>query len=830
MTLAGARVAVFAALRDLQVDFVPQLNLIVGENEAGKSTLYAAIRHVLLTPVQLTRARFERELGRYVPRPDGNELEVELMVAAGRAVSGPAVLTKRWGAEPRAAITMPDGTKVSGEEAESRIEAMLPVQAGTWATLFLVGQAQLDATLAQLAAADGSRDEIVGVLRRAQEETGGVLVESFERELKARSDRLFGRWDRERDRPEGGRGIERPWSKGVGELLRVWYKREEARRELEQTVRAEEALEVAGAVLAAAEERLRSAEEFVADHRDAYNSLLRSEALRREIEAQSQALKELRIAMRRWPVLREEQRRADEQLGSAARDVEAGEAGLTRAVERRSRSVRLARYERARGARQEIDEIRERMDPISRVDEAPVAELRTAEQRCADLRARLSAGTIRLGVTFQQPTVLEITRDDGPATSAELEAGTSVQAEAHRRIEIRSGDVRVEAEAGDEPYEDLLSQLKEAQRDRDSIAEELGVASAEDAVAMKRERAALERELATAERRLGEILGDEPFEVLREEFAADAVSSSGDHAQDEERDEAGWARAVADAKQRFGAAQAEKRGLAQEDAQLVERHGSLDALEDRLVEVRSRLTALERERDQAAETPAGFETTERFLETYAERQAAIPSVREQHHEARIAQTDLLARLPERTAEEVTAALDEVEREYQRVRRRADAVARLEAAADEERTTHRTDPFEPFARLVGHYLAIASDRQYSVIRSGDPPYDPLMPARFARDGGPQLAYELLSQGTRDVVALALRLALTETALGDADAPLMLDDPLVDMDPRRRQAAAKAIVAYARSRQVLLFTCHPEHAVLFSGAHRVELGSRQARTTD
>ncbi len=840
MTLSGARIAVFAALRDLQVEFVPHLNLIVGENEAGKSTLYAAIRHVLRTPAQLTRNRFERELGRYVPRPDGNEIEAALTFTVDRAAPGAVVLTKRWGPDPRAVLTMPDGTKVSGAEVDSRVEAMLPVRAGTWTTLFLVGQAELDATIARLAAADGSRDEIVGVLRRAQEETGGVHVESFERALQARSERLFGRWDRERDRPEGGRGIERPWSKGVGELLRLWYERERMRHELQETVRAEEALEAAGTAIATTEERLRSAEGFVADHREAYDSLLRSEALEREIDAQSAMLHELRGAMRRWPVLREELRRAEDQHGVAARNVEAGEAGLARAMERRSRSARRDRYERARAARREIEEIRERLQRIPRIEEALLADMRAAEQRCADLRARLSAGTLRLGMTFDEPTVLEVTRDDGPPAVVEADAGTRLQAEAHRRIEIRSDVVRLEAESGDEPYDDLRSRLVEAQRARDSMAEELGVASAEDAAARKSERTALERERGAAQRRLDEILADEPFEALREEFAAEAAASGDAHSHDDELDEAGWARAAADAKQRLGAAEVERRSLAQEEAQLVERHASLDALEDRLVEVRSRLSALERERDQASDTPAGFETTAQFLEAYAERQAEVPSLREAYHEARVAQADLLARLPERTAEEVTAALEEVEREYRQVRRRADAVTRLEAAVSAERTAQRSDPFEPFARLVGRYLAIASDRQYSVIGSGDPPDgadgaagspppDPLIPARYAREGGPQLAYELLSQGTRDVVALALRLALAETALGDADAPLLLDDPLVDMDPRRRQAAASAIVSYARSRQVLLFTCHPEHAALFSDAHLVNLGSVPGRTT-
>jgi len=39
---------------------------------------------------------------------------------------------------------------------------------------------------------------------------------------------------------------------------------------------------------------------------------------------------------------------------------------------------------------------------------------------------------------------------------------------------------------------------------------------------------------------------------------------------------------------------------------------------------------------------------------------------------------------------------------------------------------------------------------------------------------------------------------------------MDDPFTDMDPGRRAAAATTIGAFTRDRQVIFFTCHPEHA--------------------
>jgi hypothetical protein len=125
----------------------------------------------------------------------------------------------------------------------------------------------------------------------------------------------------------------------------------------------------------------------------------------------------------------------------------------------------------------------------------------------------------------------------------------------------------------------------------------------------------------------------------------------------------------------------------------------------------------------------------------------------------------------------------------------------------------------------------------------------------------LRYELLSAGTRDLFALALRLAMAElyldqgsggggtpqgTAVAEDTAPpknappagepvlageparaegaapsgsggfLVMDDPLVDLDPDRQEAAAAVLGRFASRRQLLLFTCHPAHAALLQDA--------------
>lgn len=68
---------------------------------------------------------------------------------------------------------------------------------------------------------------------------------------------------------------------------------------------------------------------------------------------------------------------------------------------------------------------------------------------------------------------------------------------------------------------------------------------------------------------------------------------------------------------------------------------------------------------------------------------------------------------------------------------------------------------------------------------------------------------LSLGTCQQLYLALRIALLMTADNVGRAiPILADDILVNFDARRRIAAARALAELARSRQIILFTCHEE----------------------
>ena len=105
--------------------------------------------------------------------------------------------------------------------------------------------------------------------------------------------------------------------------------------------------------------------------------------------------------------------------------------------------------------------------------------------------------------------------------------------------------------------------------------------------------------------------------------------------------------------------------------------------------------------------------------------------------------------------------------------------------------------------IGTYLKRLTHDRYEEVLVDD---DLKLSVSHASKPGEAISPEELSQGTRDQLYLAARLALCDTIFQEARPPLLMDDPFETFDPDRRDAAMKLCKELAADRQIILFTCH------------------------
>jgi uncharacterized protein YhaN len=146
-----------------------------------------------------------------------------------------------------------------------------------------------------------------------------------------------------------------------------------------------------------------------------------------------------------------------------------------------------------------------------------------------------------------------------------------------------------------------------------------------------------------------------------------------------------------------------------------------------------------------------------------------------------------------------------------VRRLAERYARLQVAArvlEDEIERYRATHQDPVLTLAGGYFAELTLGSFAGLRTDlDDKGEQVLIG--LREGGARLPVEAMSDGTRDQLFLALRLASLEHRLEKSEAiPFIVDDILVNFDQQRSRATLKALKKLANRNQVILFTHHRE----------------------
>ncbi|MCG6205794.1 AAA family ATPase [Rhodopseudomonas sp. HC1] len=134
--------------------------------------------------------------------------------------------------------------------------------------------------------------------------------------------------------------------------------------------------------------------------------------------------------------------------------------------------------------------------------------------------------------------------------------------------------------------------------------------------------------------------------------------------------------------------------------------------------------------------------------------------------------------------------------------------------------HRAKVQDPMVARAGELFALATAEAFAGLGIDYDEDEPTLVAR--RASGERVPLSGLSEGTRDQLFLALRLALLERRTSEP-LPFIGDDLLASFDDRRTLATLRLLAAAGRQRQMILFTHHRHVADLAQSLtdHQVDL---------
>lgn len=836
------------------------LNIIVGPNEAGKSTFVAALRAAFLE-----RYATNKPLADLAPwdMPDARPSVTVDFTHDGHAYS----LRKQFLRRARCELLIDGGAqRHEGEEAENLLARLLgyefagrglsrPEHAGVPGLLWIQqgeGQtllapaghagmhvrAALTEVSGELAATDGDRlFERVAAERAALLDARGGKPKGAYKEAEEA-------WARAREQCETLAAAKRQVDDDVDRLARLRAEYERAQREqpwqamaeraaqarqrLEGIARERQALEQLQRELAQADETLALLAEQVG--RDQHDAEALAQ-LRNDAQAAQQAMEPARAALERVQAGQGElaaqvahwrERLACAQAGAERGDLAEQLARLQADAQRQQQALQQA-AELAAAVAGHQAQLAE-----SAIDADTVARLREQERLLNELRAQQRAMATRLhhrllpgkqveldGVALAGDAQVLITsaarvRIDGVGELEILPGGRDLPA---LLDELRARGAERDALLGKLGVPDLagaearLAASEQARRDLDMARKALRIHAPDGVPALQAEQAATARRRDQLQARLQALppaaAGDMPplAEIQQALRAAEQAAEHGARATVAARTELDTQAARAQLLQAQWQAREQDYAGEQRSAQRAQRGL-------RLVEARALRDSLARRAKEAGAALAAHqpELVEQDLQRY-ERSAALE--REAQHRRHGELLQLQGRLEQAGAQGLGEQLLLAEADLQRLaRRRTEYVERAEALdllwrlLDEHRTAATQRLLEPLARRLQHYLALLfPGAQWRLDET-------LMPVALRRDGLED-GLDALSFGTREQLGVLARLAYADL-LAQAGRPalLVLDDALVHADDARRDLIKRALFDAASRHQVLLFTCHAE----------------------
>jgi exonuclease SbcC len=789
----------------MELDFSEGVNVILGPNEAGKTTIFHAIEHSLFTPTSLPPGKFNDEMGRFLPAGGGDTVRVEVQLMEGDTLY---LLQRSWGKSKGSILTQPDGSIISDEEEISKkLQSLLGAGEGTYRSIFLTYQSGLTTTLKQLKEKFPETLQSLGdVLRKSVFETDGVSVDRFKERIDHVYDEYFSHWDAEANLPEKGRGIQNPYTKKVGFILAAYYEMEKAKFRLKEALGYENQMDDLIKKLRETTAELEKKEAYLKKYKDSYEAASKRQLLTARLEGVRSSMDTLKEANRKWPVLDA----LITEISKAIPELDEKEKKLINESEEARREDEnkgiREKYQRVLEVKKLLKESEIELSRAKKITGDDLEKIENAMKEVELLETRLYAGRLSMEIHAKTDLVVSIETDGEKAEKREYRGGETDTLKAGRRFRVEHNDWSIEVNSGESEggmVIEVEKSLTEARKHLKRLCDELGIENPDDAKELNRTYEEKLSAVKNLQDRLVQELGDLTLEELEAKMKEIGPGKE--------------TRKLFDIITELNNVQSElnqKRIKLKESQEQIEQYkksyGSHEKLLLQVGEAVKKERELEEDLKGLPPLPDGFENAESFIEEYKRISEEKERLKEEQNELRLQIAKLEGKAPEESPEELKGIVEEAEERFKAILNRGNAIARIRRVASRIISEIDSSTYFELEQKLSQYISILTGNRYERldIERG-------IPKGFIRGDGVTLPVELLSTGTMDVLALSIRFAMAHYFLQNKRGFMAMDDPLVNLDPERQRLAARIISSFASEHQILIFTCHPPHAELIGG---------------
>ena len=806
MKIKSIQLKPFAGISNKKVEFCPGLTVILGPNEAGKSTLLNALKSVLFTEVELTKARFDKLMKEYMPVKGGDTIRVSLEF---QKEGEDYFLEKIWkpgNKNGSSILKFADQREYTLDAEISRqIDNFLPAREGTVKNILLTWQSALDKTMDILHDKDVNiRPDLGAILRSSIMETDGVSVEKLRSRLDREYEDYFQHWDIQKGAPENGRGINNPYKKGVGKTLKAYYEKEGIEKDYNETCNVEIEIDEINKKIQDEESKQNKIKNELNQYKGIKSQIQKRQQIDNDLRTIDHETEEIKKISKEWPIkenwlLKEAEPLVKKIKGKKDKIVKEEVDARQNQENKEFRKW----FKDLQQLHKKLEDAKNIFSKAKEITEEDIEELKKKKQKIKDIENIIMASKLKISLLSktQQDFILKDASEE--KKTFYLKQGDKIEKAFQGKLIIEHKDWKMEVQAGEGEIDNLISEKKVRVREIEDELKKLGVDNFKKAQSMNKEYEKLKNEVVYAKRNFTEKLGEETYAELEKKHKQMGKEK---HVRPLEKISAEKVRLEI----KLENLQKEMKGEEERVKIWKGKYESHDKMISILGSKLHRQEELNNKLKNLAELPDGFDDYVNFYDYIDELNDNDRKLQEEISSLREQKITIENKKPDQSSEELKMQLGESEQNFQRMLLEGKALAHVKEKAIDLLGKMDIKTYEGFQKKFVKYFIHMSGKSFSRVEMEQD-----LPEKLIKHDGSELTYNLLSFGTKDTFSLALRLTMAEYFLQDKSGFLILDDPLVDMDSSRQVLAVEQIKEFAKTRQVIFLTCHPQIAEMLNG---------------
>lgn len=787
----------FAGIREQEFELKDHMNVIVGNNESGKTTMMDMIYHVLNTGVDLKRNEKKEFFEVFMPAEKTSGFSGDCVDGSVTFETEKGIFTikKEWFREEDSSCRLKaeDGSVIkSKKNVEKMMREELEFGQAVYRNLIFSSQKDREQVLRGILRAsedDGVKEakgELASRINQTVMELDGVSIEKLEEEIQERIKEYENNWDSERKRPKAkspGKGTGERWSKNVGKILQSYYAMEDKEREKEQAERAEEAYERARIEL---EQAKRFAEEAAKEQNEYQKyvqdikSRYQNEELTRNYE------KELCVCEKdvgEWPEFTEK----CERLQGLKEEWEKAEHVL---------SVREC-YKTWKKQEEEMEKLREELKDAGDVSEKNYKAAKKCAYELEKQQAVLkNMSGLKGKIQVREGLKAEIHQgaDARPVTVTngefELEEAFQIRIPEVMDFMLYPKDVDMDA---------VLLEYKRCGEEQKRILGTYGIKQMEQLEEKYKRCEDIRTNIRLQEMKYSQFLEEHNGVDIKGEYLEAEAMKIRD--LDEISQEICEICDINEVSEMLGSLRANLQRLS-------EKYGDQEKLAGKREELREKLAKLKEELGRIREIPEKYRELTEIEEAEKEFRQKLEEAEALRREKETIFLQCEGALPEKTYEDIEPEYERAREEFEKNLETCSYWKHILSVFEDTRADMNRNPSLDIQEKMKQYLEKMTGGKVTVQTEEGLDTNVI-------SGGSRMNYRLLSEGTKETVSLAFRLAVLENLYGEKKGFAVFDDTMIDMDPERRQAAAKILKKFSEKYQVIYVTCDPRFGELLGG---------------